>query len=67
MARLEMKHVINASCPWSGEPVRADSLAAYRGQVVGFCNPGCRDKFERAMAHFDTALAVMAEKSRQAS
>lgn len=65
MARLEMKHVINASCPWSGEPVRADSLTQYRGHVVGFCNPGCRDKFERATAQFDAALAEMAEKTRQ--
>ena len=67
MARLELKHVINASCPWSGEPVRANSLALYRGEVVGFCNPGGRDKFERAMAHFEAALAAMAEKSRQTS
>ncbi len=57
MERLELKHVINAVCPWSGKPVRADSLTRYRGQVVGFCNPGCRDKFERAIAGFESALA----------
>jgi hypothetical protein len=25
--------------------------------VVGFCNPGCRDKFEAAVNHFEAALA----------
>ena len=60
MPRLVMKDVINASCPWSGKPVREDSLAQYRGHVVGFCNPGCRDKFERATGQFDAALAGIA-------
>ena len=31
-----------------GKPVSADSLTLYRGKVVGFCNTGCRDKFEAA-------------------
>ena len=43
-------------CPWSGEPVSADSLTLYRGKVVGFCNPGCRDKFEAATNAFDAAI-----------
>jgi len=47
---------VNAVCPWSGEPVSTDSLTRYRGQVVGFCNPGCRDKFEKAVASFDAAI-----------
>ncbi|SDL97432.1 glutathione S-transferase [Maricaulis salignorans] len=63
MEKLELKHVINAICPWSGEPVRADSLMRYRGAVVGFCNPGCRDKFARASAAFDAALAALAENA----
>ncbi|MCI1710894.1 MAG: hypothetical protein LKM32_02545 [Chiayiivirga sp.] len=36
---------INRYCPRSGRPVMADSLARYRGLVVGFCNPRCRDDF----------------------
>ena len=44
---------VNDTCPWSGEPVRVDSLTRYRGRVVGFCNPGCRDKFQAAVRHFD--------------
>ena len=48
---------VNQTCPWSGKPVAADSLATYRGRVVGFCNPGCRDKFEQATVQFDAALA----------
>ena len=47
---------VNQVCPWSGKPVSADSLTRYRGQVVGFCNPGCRDKFEAASSAFDTAI-----------
>jgi RimJ/RimL family protein N-acetyltransferase len=47
---------INETCPWSGKPVSADSLTLYKGKVVGFCNTGCRDKFETAVAHFETSL-----------
>ena len=54
---LRLEDCVNDRCPWSGEPVSADSLTTYRGKVVGFCNPGCRDKFETAVRHFDAALA----------
>ena len=43
-------------CPWSGEPVSADSLTLYKGKVVGFCNTGCRDKFEAATRAFDAKI-----------
>jgi len=54
---LRLEDCINTTCPWSGKPVSADSLTLYRGQVVGFCNTGCRDKFEAATRHFDAAAA----------
>ncbi len=57
MPELDIAHCINASCPWSGKPVRADSLTEYGGRVVGFCNTGCRDKFESAVRHFERAMA----------
>lgn len=47
---------VNETCPWSGKPIAEDSLTLYRGAVVGFCNPGCRDKFEAATAAFDQAI-----------
>ena len=47
---------INELCPWSGKPVAANSLTRYRGEVVGFCNPGCRDKFDAAAIAFDAAI-----------
>jgi len=47
---------VNDVCPWSGEPVSADSLTNYRGHVVGFCNTGCRDKFDAAAGAFDAAI-----------
>jgi hypothetical protein len=53
---LHIEDAVNETCPWSGKPVAADSLTLYKGAVVGFCNPGCRDKFERAVRHFEDAL-----------
>ena len=43
------------------EPIAAHSLTAYKGAVVGFCNPGCRDKFETAVSHFENALMAKAK------
>ena len=60
MPDLELSECINETCPWSGKPVQADSLTEYGGQVVGFCNTGCRDKFEGAVRHFEAAKASMA-------
>jgi hypothetical protein len=54
---LKLEDAVNTTCPWSGDPISPDSLTLYRGQTVGFCNPGCRDKFEKAMMHFDLAIA----------
>ena len=53
---LRREDAINAVCPWSGDPISDDALTLYRGAVVGFCNPGCRDKFERATGLFDGAI-----------
>jgi hypothetical protein len=41
-----MEKPINKYCPRSGERVASDSLTAYRGFVVGFCNRHCRDDFQ---------------------
>ena len=41
---------INEVCPRSGRPVAEDSLTEYRSQVVGFCNPHCRDDFAAHVA-----------------
>ena len=54
---LRTEDAINTACPWSGKPIREDSLTTYRGAVVGFCNPGCRDKFATAIAAFEAKLA----------
>lgn len=56
MSALDRADCVNDVCPWSGKPVAADSLATYRGHVVGFCNTGCRDKFVAATALFDGAI-----------
>lgn len=54
--RLDIAECINETCPWSGKPVATDSLMRYRGRVIGFCNPGCRDKFEQAASLFDRLI-----------
>jgi len=53
---LNIEDCLNAHCPWSGKPVSPDALMRYRGVVIGFCNPGCRDKFEKAVAMFDPLI-----------
>jgi hypothetical protein len=53
---LDLANCVNDVCPWSGKPVSADSLTTYQGEVVGFCNSGCRDKFETATRAFDAAI-----------
>ena len=54
---LSIEDAVNETCPWSGKPIAADSLTTYRDAVVGFCNPGCRDKFAAAVTHFEKAIA----------
>jgi hypothetical protein len=58
-ATLRLENCINQTCPWSGDPVQADSLMLFQGQVVGFCNPGCRDKFAKAVSHFEAAAKIL--------
>jgi hypothetical protein len=56
MTELKLENCVNERCPWSGDPVSADSLTLYKGEVVGFCNTGCRDKFEAATKAFDAQI-----------
>ncbi len=60
ITNLKLEDCANQTCPWSGNKVSADSLTIYRGKVVGFCNTGCRDKFEKATKHFDASMMVSA-------
>jgi hypothetical protein len=53
---LRLDDCVNRVCPWSGDPVSADSLTRYRGEVVGFCNTGSRDKVEAATRAFDARI-----------
>ncbi len=55
-APLDIADCVNQVCPWSGRPVAAEGLTRYRGEVVGFCDSACRDRFQRAVAMFDAAL-----------
>ena len=56
MRDLRLEDCVNDGCPWSGKPVSADALTIYRGKVVGFCKPGCRDEFDEATRAFDAKI-----------
>ena len=58
MTTAKIADCINEVCPWSGKPVSSDSLTYYKGRVVGFCNTGCRDKFETAVEAFEAAAST---------
>ena len=58
---LRIEDAVNETCPWSGDPVSPDSLTVYKGAVVGFCNTGCRDKFDKAVLAFEAALTKQAD------
>ena len=64
---LRLEDAVNETCPWSGKPIAADALTLYKGAVVGFCNPGCRDKFEQAVRHFEDALRARRADTAQNS
>ena len=61
MTDSDIANCLNTHCPWSGKPVQADSLTEFKGHIVGFCNTGCRNKFEQAVNQFEELMA--AEKS----
>jgi len=44
------------TCPWSGNAISSDALTDYHGNIVGFCNTGCRDKFDAAANIFDDCV-----------
>ena len=44
------KQALNQHCPFSERNIVAGALTHYRGNTIGFCNPGCRDKFAAAAA-----------------
>ena len=54
---LSIDDAINDKCPWSGDSISADSLTMYKGYVVGFCNAGCKDKFEAAITLFEQQIS----------
>ncbi len=53
---LELADCVNTHCPNSGKPVTGGGLTLYKGKVVGFCNPHCRDTFENAVAMFEESI-----------
>jgi hypothetical protein len=54
-----VEDAVNETCPFSGKPIREDSLTRYQGKVIGFCSPGCRDKFVAAPTSFPKVLELV--------
>lgn len=50
---------INDNCPYSGDPVRQDSLADINGVVIGYCNTFCRDKTVADAAAWPATMALL--------
>lgn len=48
---------INSHCPFSGKPIRDDSITTYQGVNIGFCNPCCRDDFATDPKAYPQVLA----------
>jgi len=48
---------LNADCPYSGKPVT--HFLRVEGQVLGFCNPFCRDKTLADVAAWPPALSLL--------
>ena len=45
-AEVDTSKPVNTMCPIGNEPVEADGgRTVYKGDTVGFCCPGCIDKF----------------------
>lgn len=42
-------NAINELCPFSSRPITAGATTLYKGYIVGFCNPHCRDDFYHAI------------------
>ncbi len=53
------KDAINKNCPWSGKAIQDDSLTEYHGKTIGFCNPGCRDKFAANPLNYPEVIALI--------
>lgn len=58
---------INATCPFSGDPIQPDSLTTYEGLVIGFCNPHCRDDFAADPAAYMDRVGPPIERARGAA
>ena len=59
----DITQAINSVCPYSGNPIEADSLAKIDGHIVGFCNQFCRNKSVADAAAWPALMAVLREKS----
>ena len=53
--QLKIEDALNQTCPWSGKPIKATALTLWDGAVVGFSRRDYRDKFDKAIAHFEDA------------
>jgi hypothetical protein len=62
-AKLKIEDAANETCPWTGKPIAADALTTYKAGVVGFAKPDDRDKFEKAIKHFEDAFASKQAKA----
>ncbi|MGB0852871.1 MAG: glutathione S-transferase [Pikeienuella sp.] len=53
---------VNDACPYSGDPVAADSLAEINGTVIGYCNQFCRDKSVADAGAWPATMAILVDR-----
>jgi YHS domain-containing protein len=51
----------NSTCPYTGNPVKADVTSTHNGKTVAFCCGGCKSKFEKASAADKDAILSKAK------
>ncbi|MGB0505433.1 MAG: glutathione S-transferase [Pikeienuella sp.] len=56
---IENATAVNSLCPYSGKPIRGDSLAEISGVVIGYCNQFCRDKTVADAAAWPKTIEVL--------
>lgn len=57
---------INAKCPVSGQPVKAEFVSTHAEQVIGFCCGNCKAKFDANPAEFVSKIPEFKAPQAQA-
>ncbi|SDO55772.1 hypothetical protein SAMN05443582_102492 [Phyllobacterium sp. OV277] len=63
MSELKIGDAVNTACPWSGDPIKEDSLTLYKGAVVGFAIPAAAINSRRRSTILKKRLFITGTKA----